>query len=231
MTTLLDRPRKAASEKSVVPALPQVNLLPPSVKDKRALARLKRLLAYAVVAVLVVCAGAYFLANQALSSQEDRLADAQDQTIKLTKEQAKYQEAPATLKLVKAMQGAQLIGFATDVTWSKYLAAVAGVLPDDVQLATVEMTVASPMVPASAPVDPLQSPSMGTLKFEAHSPNLIDTSKWVDKLNAVTGFGDAWVSDVTVAGNENEDPYYVVHASVQVTQDALSGRFLPTEGE
>ncbi|WP_029287163.1 PilN domain-containing protein [Cellulomonas sp. HZM] len=232
MTSLLERTRKPGGGAVVIPPLPQVNLLPANISDKRALGRLKRMLGYGLLAVVIVMGGVYFLANQQLSSQQDRLSDAQDKSTELLKQQAQYQEAPKVLAQVTLLSGAQALGFSTDVTWSGYLNAVAAVLPDGVQISTLSMNVATPMVLPADPTNPLQQPSIGSLTFQAKSKDMITTAGWADALDKVPGFGDAWVSNVTVGEDPtSKDAYYTVQATVQVRDTALSGRFALDKGE
>jgi hypothetical protein len=118
----------------------------------------------------------------------------------------------------------------TDIPWKPYVDAITAVLPANVSIDTLTSTGATPMVAPAAPTDPLQVPSVGQLIFQARSSTVPDTSAWIDSLNAIPGFADAWVSSAAVAEDET-GTYYVVSATVQITDAAYSHRFDTTNGE
>lgn len=229
MSTLLTKRQPKASSATVVPSLPQVNLLPPSVHAKRALGRTKRLLAYALVGVLVLCGAGWFYATSERSSQEQRLADAQAETVRLTKAQAKYQEAPKVLFETNLVDQARTQGFSTDITWRPYLMALVSTLPDGAKLKTVSYNGATPMLAPAEPTDPLQGASQGQIAFTATSENFVDAVALVASLAKVPGFADPWATSIKVtgkdAGGAAAESYYEITGTVQVTDEAFSGRF------
>jgi len=231
MTALMER---AARPKHPVAAelnggLPQVNLLPPAVRAGRALSRTKRLLAYVLVAVVLLIGVGVVGAIQVLGSENHRRDQAQAESVRLTQAQAQYAEAPRVLGQVSALESARQQGFATDVTWTPYLNAIYSVLPEGTQLITVGFTGLTPSLVAPLPTDPLQAPSVTQISFTGQSATLIDTAGWIDALNGVPGFADAWVSSATRGESEDGTIYYSVTSTVQVTAGAFSGRY-DTEG-
>lgn len=232
MTSLLERTAKPAAKGSVTNpnALAQVNLLPPGIRARRALGRTKRLLAFGLIAVLLVVVVAYVGALAQLGLANSRLSDAQAETAQLTQQQAKYAEVPQVLGELQRATEAQELGFSTDVEWTPYIFAVFAVMPADVKLTSFEMSGATPMLAPEVATDPLQAPSVSRLAFTAHSKTLPDTAAWIDGLNSVPGFGDAWVSEATIAEDDEKNVYYEITGTVQVNETAYSNRF-SSEGE
>ena len=78
-------------------ALPQVNLLPSSVRARRALQRVKVWLVIGLGVVLIAALLAYVFAMLSASSAEDELDEVRAYTQRLLTEQAKYSEVPVIL--------------------------------------------------------------------------------------------------------------------------------------
>lgn len=209
--------------------LPQVNLLPSTVRDKRALGRVKRMLAFSLVGVVGLVGVGFFGATQVQSAAQSRLDAAQDETIELVREKNEYTEAPKVLGQVNALQGALAQGFSTDISWQPYIAAVLAVMPEGVRLRNIDMTAGTPMLMPALPASPLQAPSVATLTFIGDSPTAVDTGAWIDALNSIPGFSDAWVQsgELTADDGEGEDktPYYSINSSVQINTEAFTRRF------
>ena len=75
------------------------------------------------------------------------------------------------------------------------------------------------------PTDQLLNPGIGTVTLAHRSPTLPDISAWIDALGKIEGFADV---NVTVAqtAEDDGDVYYEVTSTVQVMNEALSGRYL-----
>jgi len=231
MTTLLERPKGRASAGTALSGtLPQVNLLPPEVRAARGLRATKRWLAISLIVTVIACIGVFGLALVSSAQADAELAEAQAETTRLQEAQAQYAEVPVVLAALASATDARTIGMSTDVQWKSYVDAIAAVLPANVSFDSMTLTAATPMIPAPAPIDPLQLPSVGQIQFEARTSVVPDTSAWIDSLNSVPGLRDAWVSSATVTEDES-GIYYTVSATVQVSDAAYSHRFDPIEGE
>ncbi|WP_019137113.1 hypothetical protein [Cellulomonas massiliensis] len=231
MSALTTRGAKKSAGPLVTVGLPQVNLLPPSIRAKRALGRTKRMLAYALVGFLLLLGllGAYAMMHK--GAEEARLDDATAETTSLMKQQAQYAEVPRVLGQVDKLESVLAQGFSTDVDWNKYLGALAAVLPDDVRITEVTLTGATPMLAPAEPTDALSAPSVATLTFALRSPDLPKTAEWIDALNGVSGFQDAWMSQASWTLGE-EGGAYEVGGTVQISDVAYTGRFSgQSEGE
>ncbi|BDO42334.1 fimbrial assembly protein [Cellulomonas sp. NTE-D12] len=231
MTALADPPRAKKGPQTIVGGLPQVNLLPPEVRAARGLRNLKRWLAMALVLVLVLCAAVFALAKFAKMAADDELSTAQAETQRLQTEQQKYAEVPRVLGALQNVTTARALGMATDVSWSSYYAAITAVLPADVSIESLVMTSqsASGTAPTGTAPNPLQPASVGQVQFTGRSTTVPNTAAWLDALNGVPGFADAWASSATISQSANKTTYYNVTVTVQVTAAAYTHRFDATK--
>ena len=221
------RPRAQAM---VAPSLPQVNLLPPEVRSARGLKVVKRWLASAVVLSLLLAAGLVGLAVLAQRDADAELAVAQAETDRLMAEQEKYAEVPIVLRRLDLIERAREVGMSTEVLWSPYLSAIAATAPEGVNIESVTVTSTTPMSLPTAPANPLQALSAGTITFTAGSLTVPDTAAWLDGLGTIPGFADAWFSSATIAEIDGTT-YYSVSATVQFSDQAYARRFVATEEE
>ncbi|PVU81098.1 fimbrial assembly protein [Cellulomonas sp. WB94] len=230
MTAVMDRSKpKNAGPTLIGVSLPQVNLLPPEVRAKRGLKVLKRWLGVSLLATLVLCVLAYGVSLMSAAAAQSDLVTAQDETARLQKEQQQYAEVPLVLNALANAKAARTLGMSTEVQWKNYLDAITAVMPAGVSLETITVTGATPMTAAAAPGSVLQSASVGQIQFSGRIDTLPDTAAWIDALNAVPGFSDAWVS-TTAIGETNKVVYYTVNSTVQVTDVAYAKRFAAAEG-
>lgn len=215
------------------PSAPQVNLLPPEVKASRSLQTTKRVLLLAVVGAVALAAVGFVIAQMQLSAAESDLAREQTETQRLLAEQAQYAEVPQVLGRLDRARTAQELGTASEVIWAPYMRDLMATAPDGVAFGTISVIGATPMQPAPAPGHPLEEPSQYRLSFSGRSLALPDTAAWIEALEAIEGFQDAYVTaaerGVGTNGSWSEFPSYEVNGSVQVTAEALAQRFLPQE--
>jgi hypothetical protein len=234
MTSLLDRPLGKAKPKqkadvSIITGGPQVNLLPPEVRAARGLRSTKRLLGVCLLGALGACGLIYLGALASASGANGELSDAQSDTARLIIEQGKYAQVPLVLGQLSNAQSAQKLSMSTDVLWKPYLDAITAVLPQDVSIDNLSMTIATPMVAPLAAKDPLQGDSVGQITFQARSVTVPDTAKWMDGLDSVPGFTDAWVSSAVLTADQQSGLYYAANVTVQVDANAFSHRFDETD--
>ena len=232
MTSMLDRPAKSAKGKptqSIITGLPQVNLLPPEVRAARGLQSIKRWLVIALLAVVVLCAILWLLAQTVAANAQSELEDAQKETARLTQEQAKYAEVPRVQAQLAQAERARQIAGSTDVLWKPYIDAITAVLPAGASMDSFIVAGATPMEGAAAPANLLQAPSIGNLTFAARSVTIPDVSALMDALDSIPGFADSFVTAVTITETEGFGVYYQIEGSVQIQPSAFSGRFEPVD--
>ena len=230
MTAVMDRPKpKSAGPTLIGLSLPQVNLLPPEVRAKRGLKVLKRWLGVSLLATLVLCVLAYGASVISAAAAQSELVIVQAETARLQTEQQKYAEVPQVLNALASAKAARTLGMSTEVQWKSYLDAIAAVLPAGVSLESITVTGATPMTAAAAPSSVLEAASVGQIQFSGRIATMPDTAAWIDALNAVPGFSDAWVS-ATAITETDKLVYYTVTSTVQVTDAAYAKRFAAVEG-
>lgn len=229
MTALAERQR-ARGASGFVGGQPQVNLLPPEVRAARGLKNIKRVLAMALVLVVLLCAASWVYARQDKSTAAAGLTSAQLKTTQLKAEAKKYAEVPQVLGLLDNTTRARALGMSTEVLWSPYYQAIAAVLPAGVSFDSLQLTEATPMTAGPGATSPLEAASVGQIQFSARSKTLPDTAAWIVALDGVPGLGDAWVSTATIQGDTAANAYYTVSATVRVQQSAFAHRFDSTTG-
>ena len=231
MTALLERPRSKAAASIVGVTLPQVNLLPPEVHAARGLRRTKRMLGMVLLGAVALCGLAWVYGIFETSSANDELAEAESETTRIQGQLAdpKYAEVPLVIGALQANEKALPLAMTTDVAWSTYVNAIAAVLPEGASIDTFQVTFATPMSGAAEPGDPLQAPSLGQITFSGRSVTVPDTAAWINALNSIPGFADAWVSSAAVTDDEDSGEYYAFQSTVQVSEGALTHKYDPAD--
>lgn len=230
-----DQPLAVRRGGGIIPgaaSLPQVNLLPESVRADRALQRTRLWLLIGVGLVILASLLGYVMAMQASRQAQDELTDVQAETQRLLIEQAQYAEVPQVLGQISDAELAQRIAMGSEIDWAQYFVYVLAALPDDAKLTQMTTSTASPLLPVTTPGDALQTPGIGTVTFQHRSPTVPDLAEWDSNLMEIPGFASAQYHTASVSDDEGET-YYEVTSTVQVTLEALSGRYLiePEEDE
>jgi Tfp pilus assembly protein PilN len=209
---------------------PQVDLLPPEVREGRKLKSTKRTLLFSVLGVVVVvtlAAGAAFVRAATASSE---LTAVQGETTVLLAEQTKYAEVPRVLGQISTAESARQAGMSTEILWKPYLEALRAVTPPGVSYDTISVTAATPVAAAPASTDALASASVGQIAFTARSTTLPDMSAWMDAISTVSGLGDPWFTSASLTDQDGA-VFYQVSATVSIRDSAFAHRFVPKEGK
>lgn len=205
-------------------ALPQVNLLPSSVRARRVLQRVKVWLVIGLGVVLIVALLGYVVAMMSASDAEAELEGVRADTQRLLKEQAKYAEVPVVLNQIESAKAAELVGMGDEVLWKDYFMSALGSLPRDAKMTGMATVTRTPLMAAPMPSDALVSPGLGTVTLTHRSDTITDISAWTDALSEVPGFDDVFYTAASITDDDG-DVFYEVVTTIQVTDEALSGRF------
>jgi Tfp pilus assembly protein PilN len=200
--------------------LPQVNLLPESVRSVQRLREVRGWFGLAVLVAVVLVAGGWLVGMLVVNGAQDDLTAEQARTDALITEKGQYAEVTPVLAEVQRMGAAMVVASGGEVLWADYLGAVAGVLPPEVALKTV--ATASAGSDGASQVDPLVTPGVVQLTFTGESSSPVDVAALLDSLEGVRGFDDARVSVV----QRNDASGYDVTGTVQVTTSAFSLRLM-----
>lgn len=226
-----DQPLTTRRGSGIIPGaatLPQVNLLPDSIRAKRQLQRTRIWLVVGVALVLLVSLVVYVLTLFAARTAESELQSVEVETQRLLSEQATYSEVPQVLGQIADAELAQRIAMGNEILWADYTVYVLAALPDDAKLTNMTSLTSTPLLGAPIPADMLHSAGVGTLALAHRSPTVPDLAEWRDKLADIPGFLDAQYQTATIS-EEDGVVYYEVTTTVQLSLEALSGRYLIDE--
>jgi hypothetical protein len=213
------------------PRAAQVNLLPPEIEQRRSANRAKGLIVVAMIVFLALLAGAWFFAFSMRTSAEDDLAAAQATTEQKQEELATYNYIPALSAQLDSARFARLWAGATDINWATQLQALLGSAGSKVSLQNLVIAQSTPFAPLSEAGGPFTRPDLGTISFTGESETPIAIAALQDAIDALPGFQDTVVTNVSIDGNTDTDTvYWVYTATTRISANALSGR-ITTEQE
>lgn len=210
------------------PRHPQVNLLPPEIRASRSLRRVKRLLVIVLAATVAVAGLAYLWAANEVRVANAALEAAEAETARILAAQKEFAEVPQVLDQLAMATEARALGTSTEVLWRDYLDDLVASAPDDVAFESIDMSGATPMVAAEEWANPLLSEAPTVLAFTGRAIKVPDTAAWIDALEEIPNFVDAYVTSVAIAEEDadgDKSSYYEVSGSVLVTRDAYASRF------
>jgi len=213
------------------PALPQVNLLPPEVRAARALARTKLWLAFAVLVTLLACAG---LVVKAMLDQQDaaaQLDEAKAETARLQAQQERYAEVPVVRAELERATSARQLVMATEIMWWPHLDAIAAKTPPGARIESLKVLGSSSWAGAFAPTDALAPVGAATIGLTGQTVTLADVYTWQRSLEELPGVAEVVMSQTALVDGTTMLKYNVT-ATITLSEDAYSGRFLAqTEAE
>jgi type IV pilus assembly protein PilN len=221
--------------------LPRVNLLPPEVAQAAQFRRLQVLLGLLVAATVAGIGMLYLVASGQVSSAQSDLDAAQAENASLKAEVATYADIPRVQADLARYEADLTVAMGPEVRWSFYLNDLSLSIPSSVRLTSMNVVQPVPSqaagatatVPGTPPVtSPLGTPGIATITFEGKATSYDAVASWLQMLAKQKGYTDPTVTEVakdvgtTTAGN-----VFTFSSSVTVTEKALSGRYLPTDGE
>lgn len=212
------------------PSLPQVNLLPPHVRNRRRVAVARLWLALAILVVVFLTAVSAVSTLWERKSADSELTDVQDANTALLAGQSKYAEVPQVLNALKVHQEARTFVMSTEVLWSSYLAAIAAATPLEVSIDSMSMSQDTVMAPSEAvSYGPLTTEgTVGQVSLSGRAMTLAAVSDWEDGLASIPGVVDIEVSSVEISGDDTTT-YYAVGATFRLTPDAFANQFVTEE--
>lgn len=214
---------------SGAPMLPRVNLLPPAVRERRALQRLKLLLLGGVGVSVLVAGGLWFYATSELDSAVQARDTAQLQTSVLLREQTTYAAVPEVKGKIVDTEAARTLITANETFWKAQTDAILWTLPPGALVTNIVVESAGPMNGAPAAPDALQAQGFAGIVVAISSPTVIDTSAWLANMSAVPGFLGATLDTASLTEDDNQVPVYEVTAHVHVDPSVYAGRFADAE--
>jgi Tfp pilus assembly protein PilN len=207
-----------------VAAQAQVNLLPPEVRLRRTLVKVKVRLGLALIAVVLAVTGGYVYSALQQQQATSDLEQKENEFTQLQMKQKKYADVPKIKSQIVDAQNALTYGTTTEVLWKQYLEAVRAVSPEGWTVETFTTQMPTPMGAPPAAVDPLITPGVGTIAFTGRAAKIPNVSDWLDALDSIPGFSGATFSSTTVT-DDGGAAYYKTDTTVQVDQSVFAHRF------
>ncbi len=203
-------------------AVPRVDLLPPEIQQGRRLAALKRVLAGAVAATVVVCVGGVAWAQAGVGSAQDDLDAAQARGATLRAQQVTYAQVPKVLALIDAAGAAREQAMGKDILWYGLLSDLSLTTPEGVKLDS--LTVGLDTSGTQAPVtDPLVPAGIGEVDFTGKAAHFPDVAEWLESVAGLHGLdGSTLQSASSTTGPGNVVDFT---STIKVTATALTHRY------
>jgi len=220
----LTRKGAKSTDSPIAVGPPQVNLLPPEVRAARAFGSVRRLLIFAMLASAFVAVGVAVFATLQVSAAQKALEDEQNRTQLLLAQQAQFSEVPKVLKALREATEAREFGMRTDVLWADYLRAIATVMPDDVSIDRLTVETEAPLQSLAPTQNPLVDNGVARITFSTRSATIPDTSAWLDALESLPGFRDAFFTKHPLTERDGSI-HYEVESTIELDAAVYSGRF------
>ncbi len=212
------------------PPMPQVNLLPPDVRSRRAMGGVRIRALLVVVAVVAVLAVIIVSSLFSLTNAEADVAEKEARVVALQSEMTQYAEVPKVKSQLAGTLTAREFGMSNEFMWAEYFQAIQSVAPEGWTLTDFSAVLPTPMEDAQGNANPLAQPSVAVISFTGRAATVPDVAEWLEGMATITGFSDPLVSTSEIAEEEGV-VYYETMATVQVNIAAFHNRFTAVEGE
>lgn len=210
--------------------LPSVNLLPPEIAEAARQKRAQVAMGLAVAAAVVVVGGLYVQAHQSVNAANNQLATAQQQQTRLQAQVASYREVTQIDAQVSAREALLTEAMGQEIQWSTYLNDLSLKIPANVWLTNISATEGAGSGAASSPSSLAgAAATVGSISFTGNAMTHDDVATWLESLATEHGFTNPYFTNSTESKIGTRQ---VVNFSstVQLTSDALSGRYTQQAG-
>ncbi len=203
-----------------------VDLLPPSVRRRRALQALRGRLGVGLVLVVLVIALGYVAAIMSSANASAQVDAAEDERVEIQAKAATYSDAAQVRSSIESVQSAVRTVMGSEVLWADQVRAVEAVLPADTVLTSFSVASADPTDEADTPFT--LAGLVGGATFTVSTPTLPDVAALLDALETVPGVAGATFSSTSASSDDG----YSTSGEIFFGQTALSGRYgTPTDTE
>ena len=208
---------------------PTPDLIPPAILVRRQVRRSKRMVLFAMLGVLALLAGLFFVGRMQLASATAEFAVSQQRLRDAEAEKAKYAEVPAVYAAVDAARSELAQAMGNEVQVARLVADLAAIMPANVSLTQVSMVVGEPesssnnRTPATTePAEPL----VGTATFSGEAATFNDVSMWIETLRNNPDYQNVILTEVS---RTEDTGFYTFSNTAELTDQALSGRYVEAE--
>jgi Tfp pilus assembly protein PilN len=175
--------------------LPQVNLLPPEIHEKRQLQRAQAGLGVVVLAAVVGVGLVYVNGGSAVTDGKSRLATAQTTQTQLQGQVNKLSYVTAQAGQAQAAQGMLAQATGSAIPFSTYLADLSLLTPKNVWFTSLTLT--STLAPGSVVPGAAAPDTVGTVTFSGQALAHNDVATWLDAAAKEGGFADPYFTSST----------------------------------
>jgi Tfp pilus assembly protein PilN len=198
----------------------QVNLLPQEILERQKTRRTTALVAVAGLLLLLVIVAFYLVQAGKLGSVKDQIA-AQDAVNQQIQQKIGKLQHYAELQ-TEAQQQQQLLdsAWAGEVSFSGLLMDVSRVIPNDMALTSMSITLTPPAA-TSTTTTPGATTFVGSITMDGPALNPQTVSQWLTRLESVKGWVNPWNTSSTLP--DLGQPY-TTDTSVDLTTDVVTAR-------
>ncbi|PFG33096.1 hypothetical protein [Sanguibacter antarcticus] len=207
------------------PPLPQVNLLPPSVRARRQLQRLKLVLLAVLVAVALLGIAIWLWTAALASTAQSDLETEQTLTTQLLREQAKYAEVPRVKGQIEDSKAARSLVTEPEIFWKSLTDEILAGLPAGVTVTDIDVSTKTPLSGTPVAPDAITDQGVATVTVNLESPTVLLTSDVLEMLDGIPGFMESTLTAETLGEDDELQPLYEVEATLQVDTTAYANRF------
>lgn len=204
---------------------PYANLLPPAMVKRRAVRAAKRkalLMLGATFALLIVVLLYTGLQQRAADAA---LAEAQSTLDEATAFKAKFAYVPSVYQAVTTARKELATAMGQEVQVSRLLTGLSAMQPPGLSLSTLQTAVSAGNAEASGRSTEV-IPGVGAVTFDGEAKEMDDIAAWLSNVRLSADYSNPMLTDVTNSG----DGVYTFSATADLTEQALSGRYLEATG-
>ena len=200
---------------------PSVQLLPPSVRDRAATRSRIRTGVLLVILGIIIAVAIFAAASFRVVQAQQALADANNRTVELLAEQAKYTEATRINALIAQIEELQKGATVSEINWSQLLNELLVRLPEGAEISTVNFAGIKPWEQIAAG-EGTQSEIIATIEFTLLTTTIPEATAYSRSLATLDGYAVSTLSPIAVG----TDGRVTSTIALALTWDAESKRFV-----
>lgn len=201
-------------------AFPSANLLPPGIVARRAVRNAKRRALLTIASVVVLLILMVLMTSMQQRSANAAKADAQARVDAALVLKQRYAYVPSVYSAVTTARQELATAMGQEVQVARLMAGLSALQPPSLSLVTLTSTVGPGTAESSSSQDLIVG--VGTVSFTGEARSMDDVAAWLDRLRQSEDYQDPVLTGVTTS----TDDFLTFSASAQLTEQALSGRFV-----
>lgn len=208
----------------------RVDLLPPAYLQRKKERNTLLLVAVAAIVVILILLGWWFWLGLQINDAEAELARVEQLNADLDAQIAELQRFVVLQNEVDQKRTALQTVMAGDVDWPGVLAEIAMVLPSEVWLTNLTGSAGQTEGASEAPTETSPIPisdlePFGRIQFQGDSLSMPGVAKWMLRLESVDSFFATYLQNATAEEAETGQTTFSFQTSIELSDEAASGRF------